>query len=809
MKLLRKLMLRVQALLRSLFFLQFLPASFLYAFQRDRNERRFAPPAAPAASTRPGQLQKAVPTERGAHFVFEQATLDLEFLTADLVCLTWQPGLLPVPYAIARQDWDVVTTTLKPSDTGWTLTSEVLTVTVGPEGEVRLCSRNGNLLRQDNSPEWCGESWTHRTPLPPEAHIYGLGERITGLNLRAARDSQGQPKTFSLWNTDPANISEPGQDPLYITMPVYLGLHHQGSYLTFYENSFKGEMQFGEQAAVAQFSGGALRYYLAAGDPPQLLERFSELTGRAPLPPRWALGYHQSRWGYRTEATVRAEVELFQRYDLPISAVHLDIDCQVGHRSFTLDPDRFPNLCQFTRELREAGVRLVAINNPGIKHSRHSNLFLEGRVLNAFCTYPNGELVVAPVWPGQTVFPDFTNPQVRAWWSYQFAYLLDVGIAGFWNDMNEPVTFASWGETTLPLVTRHSLEGRGGNHREAHNLYGMLESRAAYESLCQHRPERRPFIVSRSGWVGMQRYAWTWTGDTLSTWEALRLTVGTVVGLGLSGVPFSGPDIGGFLGNPSAELYVRWFQMATFLAFYRTHCSIGVDPRAPWTYGEPTLSTIRYFLQLRYRLLPYLYTLAWEAAQQGHPPVRPLFWYSSDDPELWAIEDQFYLGKALLVCPVVQAELRSRPVHLPQGYWYDFWSDVCWEGGKTLPLEAPLERLPLLVKAGTVLPMAAAETLTLHLYPLPQGESQSQIYSDAGEGYGPSRLDRFRLTRQDSQLTLAWETSGDYPFPYQQVTLQVHGLALQKAWVDGQEVALREGQVDCGPFQQAHLVCAA
>ncbi|MBD0266941.1 MAG: glycoside hydrolase family 31 protein, partial [Cyanobacteria bacterium Co-bin8] len=622
-------------------------------------------------------------------------------------------------------------------------------------------------------------------------------------------NAQGQPKTFSLWNTDPANISEPGQDPLYITMPVYLGLHHQGSYLTFYENSFRGEMQFGEGDAIANFSGGALRYYLAAGDPPQLLERFSELTGRAPLPPRWALGYHQSRWGYRTEATVRAEVALFQSHGLPISAVHLDIDCQVGHRSFTLDPDRFPNLCQFTCELREAGVRLVAINNPGIKHSRHSNLFLEGRVLNAFCTYPDGELVVAPVWPGQTVFPDFTNPQVRTWWSYQFAYLLDVGIAGFWNDMNEPVTFAGWGETTLPLVTQHSLEGRGGDHREAHNLYGMLESRAAYESLCQHRPERRPFIVSRSGWVGMQRYAWTWTGDTLSTWEALRLTVGTVVGLGLSGVPFSGPDIGGFLGNPSAELYVRWFQMATFLAFYRTHCSIGVDPRAPWTYGEPTLSTIRYFLQLRYRLLPYLYTLAWEAAQTGHPPVRPLFWYHSDDSQLWGIEDQFYLGEALLVCPVVQDGLRSRPIHLPQGHWYDFWSDTCWEGGKTFEIEAPLERLPLLVKAGTVLPLEAEETLTLHLYPLPQGESQSQIYSDAGEGYGPSRLDHFCLSRQDNELTLAWTASGDYPWPYQKVRLQVHGLSLQKAWVDDQEVLLQDGQVECLPFHQARLVCAA
>ncbi|HEY9651505.1 MAG TPA: TIM-barrel domain-containing protein, partial [Coleofasciculaceae cyanobacterium] len=263
-----------------------------------------------------------------------------------------------------------------------------------------------------------------------------------------------------------------------------------------------------------------------------------------------------------------------------------------------------------------------------------------------------------PVWPGWCVFPDFTNPKVRTWWSRQYEYLLDVGVAGFWHDMNEPAAFILWGDRSLPKVTQHYMEGRGGDHREAHNVYGLLQAQAAYLALCNYQPQVRPFIVSRAGWAGLQRYAWTWTGDIECTWVAMRQTVATVVGLGLSGIPYSGPDIGGFQGNPSAELYLRWFQMSCFLTFCRSHCANNVEYRAPWTYGEPYLSIIREFLQLRYRLMPYLYTLAWEASQKGYPPVRPVFWCDSEDSALWDVEDAFLLGNALLICPIFQEGAR-------------------------------------------------------------------------------------------------------------------------------------------------------
>jgi alpha-glucosidase len=812
----KQLPLKLNFLLKSLFFLQYLPDSFLYSLKRDRFEQRYLATSSEPV-TQPGKLVKATATERGAYFYFEQAELELNFLTSDFVRVNWFPGLAPIPYAIAHQGWHPVETTLEEKNNGWTLTSEALTVMVSPEGNLTFFNRAGQVLREELPPQRQGERWTHQAHLRSEEHIYGLGERASSLNLRAAKNEQQTSKTYQMWNYDPGGRYQPGTDPMYICIPVYLGLHHSGSYLIFYENSFRAEFTFAEEA-IAHFEGGSLRYYFAVGEPPQLLERYTELTGRAPLPPRWALGYHQSRWGYRTEAAIRQEVAAFKAHNLPLAAIHLDIDCQVEHRAFTIDPIRFPNLNRFTQELAESGVRFIAINNPGIKHSRRSNLFVEGQVLNAFCTYPNRELVIAPVWAGRTAFPDFTNPKVRAWWSRQYAYLLDVGVAGFWHDMNEPAAFVTWGDHTLPKIAQHCLEGRGGTHLEAHNVYGLLEAEAAYESIRHYRPEQRPFIVSRSGWAGLQRYAWTWTGDTVCTWDALRQTIATVVGVGLSGIPYTGPDIGGFQGNPSAELYLRWFQMATFLTFCRTHSSTSVSPRAPWTFGEPYLSIIRDFLQLRYRLMPYFYTLAWEAAQKGYPPVRPLFWCDWEDRSLWNVEDAFCLGDALLVYPIVHERIvhegeqistpkdcSTRTAVLPQGNWYHFWNNTVFKGGQTVQLEAPLEQIPLLVRAGSILPMEEDEQLILHLYPLQQGESEGYVYSDAGDGYGETRLDRFCMSRDEQSLKVTWKKQGNYVFPYTEVRLHIHGMQVQQAWIDGQPAVTEGQQLQCQFFSQVYF----
>jgi alpha-glucosidase len=819
MKLVKQLSLKFKFFLGSLFYLSYAPKALRYSRWKEKVERQIAVPLDSKSSTLPGKLLNVEVIVSSIHFYFEEAELEICFLTSDLVRMNWQPGLLPVPYAIAQQEWAPIEIHLEETVDRYTVSSQPsenavgLKIAVKSNGHVKFFDIDGNLLREELPPERLGESWTQRSQLRPEEAIYGLGERSMPLNLRLAKEVTEKqevtqtPKSFRMWNYDAAGQYDAGADPMYLCIPVYMGLHHQGSYLVFYENSFDARFTFAEVAA-ATFEGGALRYYVTVGSPDQLLKRYTELTGRSPLPPRWALGYHQSHWGYRTEQVVRETYQQFEAHDLPLSVIHLDIDVQVGFRAFTVDPDRFPNLNGFIQELLEHGVQFVTILNPGVKFSRKSNLFLEGRVLDAFCKLDNGRLVVAPVWPGWCVFPDFTNPAVRQWWSRQYQFLLDTGVAGFWHDMNEPAAFIIWGDRSLPpRATQHHMEGRGGNHLEAHNLYGLLQAQAAYESLCQSRPQQRPFIVSRAGWAGLQRYAWTWTGDIACTWSALRQTISTVLGLGLSGIPYSGPDIGGFQGNPSAELYLRWFQMCSFFIFCRTHSANNVEDRTPWSYGESILIILRQFLQLRYRLMPYFYTLSWEASQKGYPPLRPVFWLDPTDSTLWSIDDAFFLGNQVLVYPILQAGQRSLAVTLPKGYWYHFWDDQRLEGQITL--EAPLEQIPVLIKAGTILPMEESpsynllpqespseKVLILHLYAPIEEMAESTLYSDVGDGYSTSRLDTFQIKTTMDGLDLTWTSEGEFSFPYPSIQVQVHGITLDQAWIDGTETVVQDNRIN-------------
>ncbi len=759
---------------------------------RDRLDRGIERPSPGEHGTLPGVLERTEVDAAGARFRFTHAELEVHFLAPDVVRLTWQPGLLPVPYALASTEWPLAAVQAREAPEGWLLYTPDLRLHVGREGSVDLRTGAGTLLRHEPPPEQLGMGWLHRATLRPEEHIYGLGERATGLNLRPGR--------YRMWNEDPQGGYSPGHDPLYLCLPVYIGLHRAGCYLIFYENSFDAHFGFAEHAE-ARFAGGALRYYLIGGPLPRLLERYSALTGCPAFPPRWVLGYHHSRWGFRTAAQIREVAEGFRRHDLPLSAIHLDIDHMDGYRVFTVDPERFAELPELAKALGERGVRLVAIVDPGVKQDPHFPLFQEGEKKGYFCRTPKGRTVVAPVWPGWCAFPDFTAPEVRAWWGEQYRRLLDVGIAGFWHDMNEPAAFMAWGERTLPLSTVHAMEGRGGDHREAHNLYGLLHVRAAYEGLRRLRPSHRPFLFSRSGWAGLQRYAWSWTGDTESSWTALRATIATILGLGLSGIPGSGPDIGGFAGAPDAELYVRWLQMAAFLPLFRTHSRLDAPPREPWAFGESALEIVREFLRLRYRLLPYLYTAVWQSAQTGWPVVRPLFWLDPEDQTLWDVDDAFLLGDALLVAPVVSPGETRRRLRLPRGHWLDYWTSTLYEGGGEIEVEAPLERIPLFVRAGAIIPTEEQGRLFLHLFAVPSTGGDSLLYNDAGDGYGDFRVDRFALRWQDEHLDVVWEEEGTFPFPYASVVLEAHGIACRRLIVDGREIPGSGTRFETGVFR--------
>ena len=717
-------------------------------------DRRFAPPAPDwnGPGLRPGRLLAKHDTADGFTAHFEQAELEVSALGPDLVRITWHPGIDPVPYAIERDRW--------PATSG-----PQLAVDVGDDGALTFRTTAGDVLRRDLPPERHGDGWRHRALLHKGERIHGLGERALPFDLRG--------HSCEMWNRGPGGRYVPGVDPIYICIPVYVGVHDRASYIAFYENSHRGRFTFGAELD-AHFDGGALRYYIIAGPVPRAVQRFAELTGAPFLPPRWALGYHQSRWGYCSADEVREVVGGFERYDLPLAAVELDIEYMDEYRDFTVDDEDFPDMAGLSSELEAKDVRLAMIVDAGVQQKPGYRVYDEGRTQERFCRLPNGRTMRGVVWPGWAAFPDVTDADTRVWWGEQYAALLDAGAHGFWHDMNEPTVFSLDGEDWPTLATRHAMDGRGGSHVEARNLYGMLMARAAYEGLRRLRPDRRPWLFSRSGWAGLQRYSWAWTGDTVSSWPMLRQTVITILGLSLSGIGFAGPDIGGYHGDPSPELYVRWFELATFLPLFRTHCSFDDPPREPWAAARGLIDAVRTHLRLRQRLLPYLYTAAWQASQTGVPPVRPVFWDDEQDPRLAKVDDAFLLGDHLLVAPVLDEGARSRVVALPPGLWYPLDGSEPVEGGTDIDVAAPVDHTPVFVRAGAVLPMDETGELTLHVYaPAEDRTGGGILYQDAGDGYGEWRVDRFEVFRSGDALRL--DAASDGAFPSSPVSTRVHG----------------------------------
>ncbi|MDA8381290.1 MAG: glycoside hydrolase family 31 protein [Actinomycetota bacterium] len=745
--------------------------------------------------TGPGPMQgfEAGGGGRGAVVRFAKMALEAVFLAPDVVRLSWGEDEAPVPYLVCDTPWEAPPVEIVQAGTGpggeeVTLTTESMGVAVSADGSVRIRDAHGRILRREGPPTRRGPAWTARAWLRSGERVHGLGEQAAPLDLRGTR--------HRLYNRDPGGAYGPGQDPTYCGVPAYMGVHESGSYLVFYESSHEMSFSFGAIAEM-ELAGGLLRSYVMVGPPETCLDRFTAITGRPPLPPRWALGYHQCRWGYRTEADVRAVVEGFHSRSIPLSAIHLDIDYMDAYKVFTVDTERFPDLRSLASDLHARGTHLVTIIDCGVKVDESYPVFRQGRDGGHFCLSPEGELATGVVWPGSCAFCDVTDPAARSWWGGLYGPLLDAGVDGIWHDMNEPTSMTLWGDRTLPRRTRHVMEGRGGDHAVAHNLFGLLLNRAGFEGIAAKRPERRPWILSRSGWASVQRYAWNWTGDVECTWEAMRQQIPTLLALGLSGIPYSGADIGGFSGSPDPELYLRWLQMSICFPLCRTHSALGTRPREPWEFAPEIEARIAELVRLRQRLVPYLYTLAFEASRTGHPLVRPLFWGAplegTGPAGLGKADDAYFCGNALLVAPVLSAGERSRSVLLPPGSFYELRLDApaddgphearrasgddrMWEpadlgvrdGPATIAVDAPLARLPVFVRAGAIVPVGpprlpvgadAADEVTLHCYLDRDGSASGALYRDAGDGYGPGVVDGFAIgTDGDGRLVLHWAT---------------------------------------------------
>ncbi len=771
-------------------------------------------PKWPKEWTMPGPVRFVRPIDQGAVLETDRCSIEVVFIAPDLVRVRYHVAQLrsdvDAPrYAIARPPelWPDIAVRATQAEEAYFVQSEALVVgAMLNTARLLIATPDGSLLRADLDGAWdAGGAIRHRVALMPDERIFGLGERATPWDRRG--------RTHILWNRDPAGYAD-AADPINLNVPAYLGvLGSPGggtrTYLAFYDNPTYAEYDLGgttPEIAEHRFAGGELCYYLAVGTPPDLMARYTELTGRHPLPPLWMLGYHQSRWSYDSEERVRKLARDFQDHNVPCDVIHLDIDYMDGFRCFTWDRGRFPDPKRLSEELREQGIRLISIVDPGVKRDSAYPVYRDGLRDAHFCTTPDGRVFHAPVWPADSAFPDFTAPDTRAWWGDLHRSLLESGIAGIWDDMNEPSAFGAIGDPTLPLTLRHAAEGTGCTHAAIHNVYGMLMARATREGLERLEPDRRPVVITRAGWAGVQRYATSWTADNESTWAGLRLTLPIVLGLGLSGVGFTGPDVGGFLGEPDGELFTRWIQAAAFMPFFRAHTAKGFPDQEPWSYGEPYLSIVRRFIELRYELLPYLYTAVWQMSKRGWPVVRPLAWTDPTDISLWDVDDAYLCGDALLVAPVLEAGRTTRSVRMPSGTWFDFWTNQAVVGGTEVDLPAPLETLPLLVRAGTVLTMGESapnadhrvqKFLRLGVY-LPSGDADmvTELYEDAGEGMayrsGAFRLSHFVVKQDERTLAIRWEHTGDYNPPYEHVELTLNGLRRvpRAIEVDGRQYAI-------------------
>jgi alpha-glucosidase len=640
-----------------------------------------------------------------------------------------------------------------------------------------------------------GNRFTLRKAMPAGEQYYGLGDKTGPFNRRGA--------SYVNWTTDAWGFDR-GTDPIYKSIPFYIASGGPGgAYGLFLDNTWRSSFDFGhrdEGTLAISADGGPIDYYIVAGPTvADVVRRYTDLTGKAPLPPRWGLGYQQSRYSYMSATEVSEIANRLRADRIPTDVIWLDIDFQDRNRPFTTNAKHFPDLKGLARDVGKHGFKLVAITDLHIAHAPNEGYapYDSGIAGDHFLKNPDGSLYVAPVWPGPSVFPDFTRKVSRDWWGGLYKQFVDDGIAGFWNDMNEPAIFET-PTKTMPIDTVHRIESdqfaaRTATHAEVHNVYGMENGRATYEGLLKLRPNVRPFVMTRAMFAGGQKFAVTWTGDNSSTWDHLKLAVQQMLNLGMSGVPWSGADIPGFIGGASPELATRWFEIGAFTPIFRGH-SANSSPRAePWVDGPEHLAIRRRFIEERYRLMPYFYAVAEQTARTGDPFMRPVFY---DYPDLAKgpcdTSVAFTVGRDLMVVPSPKPESTyAYDACMPGPGWFDYWSGLPVSGERKpdVPFEVvketpTLDRLPVFVRAGAIIPrqpltQSTSETpngpLELHVYP--GQDCSGQLYWDDGVSIrGASLRQTVRCTLGKDGIMLHFDKrEGSFRPWWKQIAVTVHG----------------------------------
>lgn len=604
-----------------------------------------------------------------------------------------------------------------------------------------------------------------RVLVDSETNLYGSGEVLGGLSRKGY--------TRMLWNTDNYGYEKDNGQRLYQSHPWVLGVRKDGSaFGVFADNTWKQELILGDDITFAS-DGPAFRVLVIEGETPQeIVQSLSALTGYMPLPPLWSLGFQQSRYSYYPESRAKEIADNFRAKKLPIDVLWFDIDYMDEFKVFTFDKERFPDPKHMNAYLHERKMKGVWMIDPGVGWSEGYSVFDTGTEQDVWVKDADGEVYAGEVWPGKVAFPDYTQTHTATWWADLYQDFMAQDIDGVWNDMNEPADFAG-PEGTIPEDTQHrgglTLIPGGkplpaGSHLRYHNVYGMLMVKASREGIVAANPDKRPFILTRANFLGGQRYAATWTGDNDSTWEHLRASIPMSVNLGLSGQPFNGPDIGGFKGDASPELFAHWMALGAFYPFSRAHTTKDSTDQEPWKFTQEVEDASRIALERRYRLMPYLYTQFQKASVTGLPVMQPTFFADPQDTSLRTEDSTFLFGSDLLIVP----RWADKPA-IPKGAW----RLISLVGEDSSDPYQPDVR----IRDGAIVPVGeiiqsttdySLENLTLYVSLDENGQANGRLYHDAGDGYGYQNQEfaiaQFSAKKKGNKVDVSLEdVEGDYP----------------------------------------------
>ena len=773
---------------------------------------------APGADYEPLGAAKLADHDRNSvRFEVGSTTVEVMALAPDLFRVGMFADGRPPNYespAIDKVGWEPVEVSMRGSDENLEIATTAATAHIALDPfRVSFTDSSGRTFAADDPDLGMGSVKLPEDPSAPFGDPVGLhkkreeGERFFACGQRTGGlEKTGSRQNF--WNTDPPMGHTDDHDNMYASTPFTLVMNHGFAWGLFFDNTHRVSFDLAKantNRASYEARGGDLIYYVFCGpEPRSVVGRYTELTGRTPMPPKWSLGHQQCRYSYMSEEEVREIAGTFREKDIPCDVIHFDIDYMDGYRVFTWDTGNFPAPGKLISDLKEAGFHSVAIIDPGVKVDKNYETYTEGLRRDLYCKTDEGDDYHNVVWPGVCAFPDFTNPETREWWGDNHRDLLDAGLSGIWCDMNEPALFVPK-NSTMPDDLVHPGGGKARYHAEVHNTYGSLMAQATREGMLRHRPEKRPFVISRSGYSGLQRHALQWTGDNSSWWDHVWMSMPQLMNMGLSGVAWTGIDIGGHFGDANGELLARFAEFGVFQPFCRNHSAKGTARQEPWSFGEPCESVYRKMVKLRMRLLPYLYTLFEESHRTGAPILRPLLFEYPGDTTTYTVDDEFLLGDALLVAPITRRGVEHRHVYLPEGRWFHYWTAEHFDGPAHVLAHAPLGEPPIYVKANAAIPMGpemnhtgekTTDPLTLLLYPSP-GTGDSTLYEDAGDGFA-------YLDGEYARRTISCEASADHvtvriggregSFTPQrgEVILELRGLAAPEGVkVDGQDAEWR------------------